>query len=1476
MKDVLKTQTAFSPKPALLTTKAISQRVLGLVIWFFLCCINPNVETIGQNCYPEITPPGGPWSEVRSTGMDGNGNMYYVVYSSINDEKLFRFDGSTWTEITPVGTTWVRISEGGRDSSGDIYFRMYPSQGNSKIYRYDGSTWTDVTPTGASLGLIYFDGTDDNGNIYYRTNILSNDRKLYRTDGGTVIEITPTGGPWRSLSERGLDDSGNKYYGAQNSSTYNVSLFLYDGNIMDDITPTGGPWKAIGNMVEDSNGEIYFRTYSVSYDEKLYRYDGSTWTDITPPTGGTWSDIYKGITDGNGNMFFSMRASGNVNKLYHYDGSIWTDITPTGGPWSKIVTKHFLKDVNGNRFFVMKTNSGNEKLYRSDGSTVMDITPSGGPWSDIRGRGIDGSGNIYFSIYSSTNGFKLYRYDGSTLTNITPTGGPWTYTWPAGMDDSENIYFVVGNKLYRYDGSLWTDITPTGGPWVNYESLGTDGYGNVYFWAFPNNTQQTLFRYDGSIMMDITPIGNIVYDMDTWNSELDANGHMYIQMYSNASDQKLFRSDNCNGLLSYDNDLFSESLANDGSISNQINITLNYENFSGTNGEDFVATSKVLVSNLPAGLSVNLIRQSDTEVLASITGNANNHDDINDVFSLTFDFQSSAFAGIAPSVDNPLKNDLKIDFICNPPIANCKNHTAYLDNSGMVSISTSDVDDGSTASCGLKNITLDETDFDCAHIGIPQNVTLTITDDNDVIDQCIAIVTFQDNIKPTISCQNKTLALDSNGAASISESDVLSSKDDNCGVPEISLSQSNFDCNDIGEMVVTVTADDGNGNTETCDATLTIEDDTKPVLHNCPANISKAMESGQCGAIVTWTSPSAADNCDANPSVTQTSGQTSGSFFNEGTQTIEYKATDLEGNESLVCSFTVTVQADAEKPVLSNCPSNITKAMDTGQCGATVTWTAPSATDNCDATPIVAQTSGLSSGSFFNEGTQTIEYKATDLEGNESLVCSFSITVEADAENPILQNCPSNITQAMDAGQCGATISWTAPGATDNCDANPTVTQTSGQTSGSFFNEGSQTIEYKATDSEGNESLVCSFSITVEVDAEKPNFNGTCANYLTAFNTDLDECFATMSFTVPNPSDNCGVTELKAKIWDSNGAVVQNWTTNPDGQYAPDTYQIKWRAKDAAGNKKTCAKTFTVQDVQNPNAQCVANHVVQLSGGTGSITTADIDAGSSDNCTVNMSLSQTSFDCDDRGMTSVTLTVTDDAGNIDQCTTAIEVKGTTLTINDISQNEGNGTGFTFFFFKIERAESGCTDQVDYETTDGAATLSDNDYVQGSGTAYFTPGGSNIRYVICRSTKDSKHENDEDFWVEMKHPTVGVSFGKDKGEGMIKNDDAAPLIGNGNENSNTVFSATQTLEGFAKLFPNPANKDLNISIPNDWLEAKSIEVTLLNVFGKRIATFEMSEDHTVVDVSALMVGSYQVIFTMKDGRNFVEKFVKVGK
>ena len=137
-----------------------------------------------------------------------------------------------------------------------------------------------------------------------------------------------------------------------------------------------------------------------------------------------------------------------------------------------------------------------------------------------------------------------------------------------------------------------------------------------------------------------------------------------------------------------------------------------------------------------------------------------------------------------------------------------------------------------------------------------------------------------------------------------------------------------------------------------------------------------------------------------------------------------------------------TADLDTTDPIISSCPGNIS-VFANATCSTPVSWTAPTATDNCGA---VTLSSTHAPGSNFPKGVTPVQYTATDDFGNTS-TCSFNVTV-VDNTNPVISGCPSNIVVNANAS-CQATVNWTAPTASDNCGA---VTLTTTKNPGTIFN----------------------------------------------------------------------------------------------------------------------------------------------------------------------------------------------------------------------------------------------------------------------------------------------------------------------------------------------------------------------------------------------------------------------------------------
>jgi hypothetical protein len=152
----------------------------------------------------------------------------------------------------------------------------------------------------------------------------------------------------------------------------------------------------------------------------------------------------------------------------------------------------------------------------------------------------------------------------------------------------------------------------------------------------------------------------------------------------------------------------------------------------------------------------------------------------------------------------------------------------------------------------------------------------------------------------------------------------------------------------------------------------------------CPDDFVRGNDPGNCGAQISFL-VTGYDNCsfsEQDINVTPPSG----SFFPIGQTEVIAIGIDLSGNAD-TCSFFVTVN-DTEKPEV-DCPIDIVRANDLGQCGATVGFEF-FGHDNCPQGLIVA--ADPPSGSSFNVGATQVTVTATDTTGNVD-TCHFNVTI---------------------------------------------------------------------------------------------------------------------------------------------------------------------------------------------------------------------------------------------------------------------------------------------------------------------------------------------------------------------------------------------------------------------------------------------------------------------------------------------------
>lgn len=329
------------------------------------------------------------------------------------------------------------------------------------------------------------------------------------------------------------------------------------------------------------------------------------------------------------------------------------------------------------------------------------------------------------------------------------------------------------------------------------------------------------------------------------------------------------------------------------------------------------------------------------------------------------------------------------------------------------------------------------------------------------------------NKPPVAKCKNITVSAGTNCKADASIDDGSSDPDSD---DSITVTQSPAGPYSLGDTSVTLTVTDSHGASDTCISTVTVKDTTAPVFSGCPENI--IVQTGQtrttCDQVASWTPPTVAD-CTA---VTLTSNYEPGATFPVGMTTVTYTAVDSATPPNMnTCSFTVTVEDNTPPavPVLANVA---------GECSAAVT--VPTTLDNCAGTVTGTTSDPLT---YNAQGTHTVHWTFDD--GHHNSSTANQTVIIKDVTPPVI-TCPAS--KVVNA-QCatGATVTYTAPTATDNCSIASIVNV--GLASGSVFPIGDSTVTSTATDSSNNQ-VTCTFRVRVKGAEEQLNDLITLVNGL--------------------------------------------------------------------------------------------------------------------------------------------------------------------------------------------------------------------------------------------------------------------------------------------------------------------------------------------------------------------------------------------
>lgn len=187
------------------------------------------------------------------------------------------------------------------------------------------------------------------------------------------------------------------------------------------------------------------------------------------------------------------------------------------------------------------------------------------------------------------------------------------------------------------------------------------------------------------------------------------------------------------------------------------------------------------------------------------------------------------------------------------PNAICQDIIVTLNPNGIATITSNQVDGGSTDNIGIVSRSIDINSFDCDDIGM-QLVTLTVTDEAGNVDSCQATVTVQDNTAPIISCPDTiTVTADETTNTYVLPdyfAEELATVTDNCSNPVSITSQTPVPGETLvpGTYSINLVAADSSGNEIDCSFELVVDEllsidgqtlsDKSILLYPNPANNS--------------------------------------------------------------------------------------------------------------------------------------------------------------------------------------------------------------------------------------------------------------------------------------------------------------------------------------------------------------------------------------------------------------------------------------------------------------------------------------------------------------------------------------------------------------------------------------------------------------------------------------------------------------
>jgi hypothetical protein len=512
--------------------------------------------------------------------------------------------------------------------------------------------------------------------------------------------------------------------------------------------------------------------------------------------------------------------------------------------------------------------------------------------------------------------------------------------------------------------------------------------------------------------------------------------------------------------------------------------------------------------------------------------------------------------------------------------------------------------------------------LNCITVSSSGTYSVTVTDANGCTSTCSQEVSIEDLVSPSITCPpDISIECDTDTQPIATGTAVASDDCDPAPATAFSDATIGGPCDQDYTISRTWLATDVSGNTASCVQTISISDNTAPVI-TCPVVISPIP----CGTIPSFGFAIAVDGCDATVSFTMITDSIPGICDQAYTLTRTWTASDDCGNTS-TCSASIVVE-DTAAPVIS-CPADITALCSLSTDPETTGFA--TATDICDPTPIITYVDDLVQGICPMILTRT--WTASDDCGNTSTCVQ---TIEVSDNTPPAITCATVISPI----ECGSAPVFGDPTVTDDCDPTVTVTFVTDSIPGTCGQEYTLTRTWTATDDCGN-TATCNSTIDVQ-DNTAPVI--TCPIIVTTI-----ECGTTLSFGTATAIDACDVLPV----------ITFSDVTTSGGCLQEYSVTRTWMATDDCGNASSCTATIFVQDNTAPVITCPIVVSPIECGATPSFGTAT----ATDACdaVVGITFSDITIQgfCPQEYSVTRTWIATDDCGNTGTCSATILVEDST-------------------------------------------------------------------------------------------------------------------------------------------------------------------------------------------------------------------------